>query len=101
MDLLPIVMTLIATMSSDVIFLESKWWVIAEVAVAYLITNYVVSVAKNVTEVYYLDWSISYEISPFSPVFGSLGLTLIAIAAHFAMGIVTQLMRKRYEADFA
>ena len=88
------------TLASDVIIMESKWWMNVEVAVGYIITNYIVALGQQQNVAYYLDWSMEYDISPHSPVFGAATLTLVGIAYHYFLAVVTQVSRGRYESNF-
>jgi hypothetical protein len=96
----PLVMTMAIIYLSDVVFMESKWWLIVEWGIAYIIVNYTVSVIKQTYVVYYIDWERTSDITPFSPIFGSFGLILAAITWHFMVSSVTQTWHGRYESQF-
>ena len=89
-NVLPIIMTTTSILMANVILMESKWWLILETGAIYLCVNYIVALQQGVTSVYYVDWSIESGISPYSPVFGTLTLSMAAVGWHFFVCIMTQ-----------
>ena len=85
---------------SDVIFLESDWWIICLTAFLYMMTNYIVCTILSVDSVYYMNWSKISAIEAYSPLVSTVCYMLIALACHFFMCLMSQTLTGRYEYMF-
>ena len=74
---------------SQVILFESDWWFHILTVLVYLAFNYAVSEFTGRPDPYQLDWEIVSNITPFSPVFGSIVYMIVAVTNHFLLCMVT------------
>ena len=54
----PYLLTVFTVFTSDLMFLESDWWIILLTGVFYIIVNYSISEYADSTAVYFMDWSV-------------------------------------------
>jgi hypothetical protein len=55
---LPFFLMMICVFMTDIIFLETDWWLISLTAFFYTMFNYAVTVYLGLDKVYYMDWGI-------------------------------------------
>ena len=97
----PFVASVVTTFMSDVVYLESDWWLNFDLGVAYVFVNYATTQYSGTDEVYYFNWGTKDQsIGAYSPLFDSTVLGLIAFAIHFMMCLITQVFHQRFESDF-
>ena len=85
----PYVVVIISVFSSDIIFMETDWWLVCLLAILYTLLNYAVCTYNRVNVLYYMDWSIISSISAYSPLFSTVGFTTLALAHHIFICIIT------------
>lgn len=100
MHSLPFMMTICTIFFSDIIFLESDWYIVFVITALYLIINFALCEYTGTNSVYFLDWSIISKISAYSPLVASVGFSIIALGQHFFYVLMTQTLRQRYEFEF-
>jgi len=86
----PLLLSVTSLFIADVIIVESDWWIHVVTSTLYLGVNYLVSDYTGVKRIYYLDWTTVSEITPFSPVFSTMGFGFIALSLHFLLCALTQ-----------
>ena len=96
----PYFMTLICVFSSDVIFMETDWWLLVLIGILYTLFNYAACTYNRVNVIYYMDWSIISAISAYSPLFCTVGFTTVALAHHFFIVCMTQILNQRFVYNF-
>jgi len=74
---------------ADVIIVESDWWINILISTMYLFINFLVSDYTGVDRVYYLDWTVVSNITPYSPVFSTIGFGFITMSFHFTLCGIT------------
>ena len=97
---LPFLMSVSSIFGSDIIFLESDWWLVVVLAISYTATNYSICEYAGNNKVYFMDWTIVSKITPYSPIVAGVGFTIITLAFHFFLCLFTQLSSNRYEFQF-
>ena len=55
---MPYLLTVFTVFTSDLMFLESDWWMIILTGLGYIIVNYGISEYAGSTQVYFMDWSV-------------------------------------------
>jgi hypothetical protein len=64
---------------SDIIFLESDWYLVFVISALYLLINFGMCEYADTKQVYFLDWSIVSKISAYSPMVASIGFSILAL----------------------
>ena len=98
--LLPYIACLASCVITDVIFLETDWWLIPLTGLAYTFVNFMVCRYKGVNSVYFMDWTNHSDITAYSPFVDCVAFTIVALASHFFMCLATQILTAKYEFRF-
>ena len=85
----PLFVALTSLFIADVIVIESDWWINIVISGLYLFINYTISDYRDTNRIYYLDWTVVSSITPFSPVFSTVGFGFIAMSLHFTLSALT------------
>lgn len=100
MHLLPVLLTTFQIFMSDIVFMETDWWLPIVVALIYILVNWTLTTYNKKTMIYYMDWSMISKITPFSPIVSSAGIIIISTTSQFYLSMLTQVVNQRYVFNF-
>ena len=89
---LPFYVCLLSVFLSDVIIMETDWYVHMMTTFTYMLVNFAISEYSGIKEVFYLDWTTQANIMPFGPLFTTLTYFFIACGMHFFLSVSTQIL---------
>jgi len=98
---IPLAFTTANLFMSDIIFLESDWYLMPIVSCTYLLLNFAISQYFGLSQLYILQWdNVGSTTTEFIPFIVMLGYLAALMSVHFATAIMTQVWSQRYENDF-
>lgn len=98
---LPYLCSMSVVFLTDVVFLETDWYLIMICGLLYTLMNCAIAHLSNNNTMYFMDWAVITQIQPYNPLVSCFAFVALAVAHHFFLCMLTQMLCQRFEFEFS